>query len=49
MTRIDVGAEGEVLTRDECLHRLASGSVGRVSDIVPSTPVRAPGEVQRRR
>jgi nitroimidazol reductase NimA-like FMN-containing flavoprotein (pyridoxamine 5'-phosphate oxidase superfamily) len=31
MTRIDVGAEGDVLTRDECLHRLASGSVGRVS------------------
>ncbi len=31
MSRIEVGPEGDVLTRDECLRHLASGSVGRVS------------------
>ena len=31
MSRIELRAEGDVLTRDECLHHLASGSVGRVS------------------
>lgn len=31
MRPIDVSSEGDVLTRDECLHHLASSSVGRVS------------------
>ncbi len=39
MSRIELGAEGDVLTRDECLHHLASGSVGRVSISSRALPV----------
>ncbi len=49
MSRIELGAEGDVLTRDECLHHLASGSVGRVSMSSRALPSVLPVQVPRRR